>query len=605
MRAILRIVAGEGEPKVCEVRPEQPLTLGRGRGNQLVLHDEHASRSHAEIRCENGRWFILPYKTVNPTHVNGEPIYEKAALDDGQLIRIGNVAIQFDVEPKRNGVHAPLASSKATLPIDDSLGSNTPLCPDELTSLYQFMTHAVNAVDPRDLVMKGLQIIQPQISAKVVGFLSLDKENPLPKLVFPELEHVDVHLSRRLTQEAEQGQIVWLAAKEAPSSSDDNSLLAFTDAICIPLCAGETRLGALHAYKTGSAFQHRDVQFMEILARHLANSLHLLRVQRTLEAENSRLRVHSPTSEDLKGDSLAMKTLRMRIARLARIPSTVLIMGESGAGKELVALALHRQSQRHEGPLVCVNCAAIAKDLAESLLFGARKGAYTNSYRDSVGFFGQADEGTLFLDEVGELSQECQAKLLRVLEDSRIQPVGAESTTEVDVRIIAATNRDLAGLVATGALRPDLYYRLEGVQIQVPPLREHLEDIPQLALFFLEKLGKEWGRIGMTITDAALRRLQDYCWPGNVRQFRTVLANAIASAEGSVIQASDICLPTPNLVSEPPLKMEELEAWNVKRVLRQKQWNVTRAAKVLGVARETLNAMIKRHQIVKEGRDSE
>jgi two-component system response regulator HydG len=603
MRALLTVVAGEGEPKVSELRPGQAFSLGRNRGNQLVLHDQHASRKHAEIVHDKGRWLIRDNGTLNGTRVNGQVITgQTVVLDDGQLIEIGKTALQFILEPTSNGMPLPAAAKPAGVgPVDDSLGSKTLLCTDELTALCRFMAAAVKATEPRALIQTALEIIHVQIAASVTGFLSLDKEDPLPKIVLPKLARVDVHLSRRLTQEAEQcRRTVWLGASESPVSSEDNSLLAFTDAICIPLCAGASPLGAVHAYKLGPAFKQRDVQFMEVLAGHLTNSLHLLRVHRTLEAENSRLRVHSQAAEDLIGTTPVLCALRDRIKRLAQRPSTVLIVGESGAGKELVALALHRHSPRHEGPLVSVNCAAIVPNLLESELFGHRKGAFSGADRDRPGLFQLADEGTLFLDEVGELSMECQAKLLRVIEGKGFRPVGADVEIEVNVRILAATNRDLHKEVETGRFRKDLFFRLQGIEIQVPPLREHIEDIPELVEFFLNKFAVEWGR-RVKVTEATLRRLQEYSWPGNVRQLRAVLENAIASTEGDTLESNDIRLPTDSVIPESPsLNLEKLEAWAIRQALQQTHRNVTQAARVLGIARETLNTKMRKYEITRE-----
>src|SRR5439155_18042012 len=208
--------------------------------------------------------------------------------------------------------------------------------------------------------------------------------------------------------------------------------------------------------------------------------LEIHRHRRKLRAENDRLRSSAPVAEDLIGDSNALTTLRQLIGRASPQPFTVLIEGETGSGKELVALALHGHSPRKDGPMVVVNCAAIAPTLLEAELFGYRKGAFSGADRDYPGLFERADEGTLFLDEVGELSLECQAKLLRVIEGKSFRPLGTTSDIQADVRILAATNRDLEKEARAGKFRSDLLYRLKVVTIPVPPLRGHAEDIPQL-----------------------------------------------------------------------------------------------------------------------------
>jgi len=320
-------------------------------------------------------------------------------------------------------------------------------------------------------------------------------------------------------------------------------------------------------------------------------------VRRNLEAENSRLRSHSPIADELIGKGAAMQALRLKIQRLAPRPTTVLIVGESGAGKELVALALHEHSPRREAPLVSVNCAAMTPSLLESELFGHCRGAFSGADRDHAGYFQQADEGTLFLDGGGELSLECQAKLLRVIEGKGFRPVGAEAEIQADVRIIAATHRDLQLEVEAGRFRQDLYFRLQSVQIPAPALRDHIEDIPDLVDYFLERLGVEYGR-HVSLAAAALRRLQEYSWPGNVRQLRSVLEGAVALGDRDTLDAGDLMLPTGASAAEPvSLNLEDLEAWAIRKAVRQTRGNLTQAAGFLGVVRDTLASKMKKYGI--------
>jgi Nif-specific regulatory protein len=596
---------GNAEPRVCALDPDQPATLGRHRQNTVVLLDEHASRQHAEVFHENGCWFLRDFNPLNRTRIDGRPIAGVTRLTNGQTIHIGRTVLRFTLESATNG-ELPTGTQHhhGSAIASDLLDTNpTLLCPDELTVLCQFMATSVKQADPRALIALALETVHDQVEASVTGFLSLDREAPLPKMVLPHLDRVDVQLSRQLTREVvKQGRSVWRGS-QPDIAEDSESLLSFTDALCVPLLAGGTPLGALHVYKSACLFTERQVQFCQILGGHLANSLHLLRVHRTLEAENSRLRSHSSAAEELIGSSASLEALRQRITRLATGPSTILITGESGVGKELVALALHRQSPRREGPLVSVNCAAIAPSLVESELFGHRKGAFSGAERDRQGLFQQAEEGTLFLDEVGELSLEFQAKLLRVIETKRFRPVGAESELQVDVRILAATHRDLEREAAAGRFRQDLYYRLQGLQIAVPPLREHIDDIPELVEYFLQKLAMEWGR-RVQLAAAALDQLRNYNWPGNVRQLRSFLESAVALADKQVLDLQDLPLPHVAATGEPPsLKLDDLEAWGIKQALRRTGGNVTQAAKTLGIARDTLNAKIKKYEIKKPQED--
>jgi Nif-specific regulatory protein len=336
------------------------------------------------------------------------------------------------------------------------------------------------------------------------------------------------------------------------------------------------------------------------MAGFLSNSLARIRVRRALEAENSRLRAYVPVSEILIGDSPALKQLRQLIARVGPRPSTVLIQGESGAGKELVAQGLHRHSPRRDGPLVVINCAALAPTLLESELFGHVKGAFTGATCDRTGLFQQADEGTLFLDEIGELSAECQAKLLRVIEGKCFRAVGGVEDIQSDVRVIAATHRDLEQAVADGKFRQDLYFRLCVLRIRVPPLREHAEDIPALVEYFVGRLAAECGQ-AVRLTPAAVARLQAYSWPGNVRQLRAVLEHAVVMSETDTVDADDLSLPTPRLSDYPAtLNLEEVEEWAIRKALRQTGGKLEQTARLLGIVRETLAAKRKKYHIDKE-----
>jgi DNA-binding NtrC family response regulator len=464
------------------------------------------------------------------------------------------------------------------------------------------MQASLRETAPRTLVGRALTAILNQTGATAAGYLSFDQDDPLPKLVLPQLAQVDIHLSRQLTQRMlRENRIVWLGSEggDAPES-----VLSFKDAVCLPLLGPDMRpSGALHAYKAGRLFSEREIRFCEVLAGYLGSCLQVLRARRAVEAENSRLRVHGAGGDDeLIGDSPALQKLRQTVARVAPGPGNVLVVGESGVGKELVALALHRLSPRRDGPLVTVNCAAIPHTLLEAELFGHRKGTFTGADRDREGLFEQADEGTLFLDEIGELSPECQAKLLRVLEGKGFRPVGGSADVEVDVRIIAATNRDLEREVEGGRFREDLFYRLR-IPIRVPPLRDHAEDIPALVQHFLRKLVVEYRR-PVRLTEAALERLRGYSWPGNVRQLRSVLETAVAMSESDTIDAADLPLGPDRLEADeglPTLNLEALECDAVRQALRRTDGNKAQAARLLGIHRDTLQMKLKKYGIDRGG----
>jgi nitrogen regulation protein NR(I) len=320
----------------------------------------------------------------------------------------------------------------------------------------------------------------------------------------------------------------------------------------------------------------------------------------------------------LVGQSPAMRAIYEMVARVADSPSTVLITGESGTGKELIAHALHRGSSRRDKPLIKVNCAAIPKDLVESELFGYERGAFTGAVGSKPGRFELADGGTLFLDEIGEIPVEIQVKLLRALQESEFERVGGIKTLRVDVRLIAATNRDLKQLIAEGRFREDLYYRLAVVPIALPPLRERKEDIPLLVDHFIEKYDRRLGKRVVGIEPEALQILMSYTWPGNIRELENLMERSVLFADGPLIEASSLPDSLRERGGAPPIPIAavgplgaiaapsgasmkeivrqaqaELEKELIGRALAETGGNVTRAAKRLQISRKSLQVKMK------------
>jgi Nif-specific regulatory protein len=667
MRARLTLETGDCSPRTLDLLPGQPATLGRSRDNSLILRDDLASRMHCKVYFEDGRWILRDFG-LNGTKVGGSRISGSTPLNDGSVIQVGEVSLRFglmvmaDIDarpfsstsamnnpgsngnngaanctltpPPRRGLMENLPGTRSDsqnhgnliVPVDRRTPSETAgtrkitaaevmgadnsskLKVDELTALCRYMSAAVELTDPHELIRHALRAILYQTAAKLTGYLNLDPSDPTPRFILPEQANVDVHLSRHLTERVRAGRrIVWLHSDNATmndSKNNSDSLTAFRDAICLPLSANGETYAALHVYRTGAAFDERDVRYVEAVGGYLSRALDLHRNRRKLEAENNRLRASVPTADELIGDSTAMMTLRQQISRAAPQPFTVLIQGESGSGKELVAQALHRASLRSGGPLVVVNCAAIAPTLLEAELFGHKRGAFSGADRDHPGMFEQADEGTLFLDEVGELSLECQVKLLRIIEGKPFRPVGGTSDVKVDVRVIAATNRDLDKDAKTGRFRQDLLFRLKVIPLHVPALRDHAEDIPELARFFLERLSVTCRR-SLKLSPAAMKKLQAHAWPGNVRQLRAVLETAAVMGENDVLDAHDIPLSVvvePSAAHDlpPSLDIDDLETWAIRKAIVQTAGNVSRAAQVLGMSRDTLHTKLKKKAIDRE-----
>ena len=322
-----------------------------------------------------------------------------------------------------------------------------------------------------------------------------------------------------------------------------------------------------------------------------------------LVGENARLRQAAEDRYAMVGDSPALQVVRELIDKVGPTAARVLITGENGTGKELVARAIHAVSPRRDRPLIEVNCAAIPSELIESELFGHMKGSFTGAFADRAGKFEQADGGTLFLDEVGDMSLSAQAKLLRVLQEGVVTRIGGAKPIQVDVRVLAATNKDLEMEIAESRFREDLLYRLNVVPIDVPPLRERLEDVPALVAHFAEQLGASAGVPGKRFAEEAVRRLQTRPWPGNIRELRNAVERALILAPGKVVTAADVDRLLPADLG-PKQSLEnfrsEAEKGFLVQKLREHDWNITETAKSLQIPRSNLYKKIERYGLNRE-----
>ncbi|GAB4486510.1 MAG: sigma-54 dependent transcriptional regulator [Thermodesulfovibrionales bacterium] len=324
--------------------------------------------------------------------------------------------------------------------------------------------------------------------------------------------------------------------------------------------------------------------------------------KRALEAENRALRENLGRRHRMVGDSPRMVRLREQIGMAAASNSRVMIVGESGTGKELVARLLHEQGQRASGPFIELNCAAIPQELIESELFGHEKGSFTGAFERKKGKFELADKGTLFLDEIGDMSLATQAKVLKVIEGQEFQRVGGGTTIKVDVRIISATNKELADEVRKGTFREDLFFRLNVLPIRVPPLRERLEDIPALVNHFLEILAVEYGQQKKEMTEEALQALQKHHWPGNIRELKNLVERLVIMTPSRTIARSEIFTPATtreDYFAFATLKdaREAFERDFIRRKLEENGGNVSKTAEVIDVERSNLHRKIKAYDI--------
>jgi Nif-specific regulatory protein len=389
-------------------------------------------------------------------------------------------------------------------------------------------------------------------------------------------------------------------------------------ALCVPLTLGTKVIGVIYADsdRLSAAFARDDISIISAFATQAAIAVENAKLhgklalsQEDLARENLKLRQELSGKYEFSGiigKSKAMQEIFLMIQKVAPLTTTILIQGDTGTGKELVARAIHFNGPRRSRPLLTVNCGAMPRELLESELFGHKKGAFSGAISDKAGIFESANGGTIFLDEIGEMHLDLQVKLLRVLQEGMIRRVGENFDRKVDVRVIAATNRDLDEDVKAGVFRRDLYYRLRVVPITIPPLRARREDILPLTEHFLEKFEKKLGKDGIRISAEAMRLLLSNAWTGNVRELENSIERALALCGDSTLLTPE---HFPDVVPEPPggehveagksLKqmMKAVERRLIIEALEKSDWKITKAAKLLAVSRQHLHNMIRKHEI--------
>jgi Nif-specific regulatory protein len=406
---------------------------------------------------------------------------------------------------------------------------------------------------------------------------------------------------------------------------DSQGEIHATSVVCAPIRQDGHVAGLIHLYSTSPdrVPDPDDLEFALAVADNVALALKNLGVQQELSENLSltqdeiiQLRKQLGAHSEIIGSSRGILQVQQEVARAAPSRATVLIRGESGVGKELVARAVHYASPRKNGPFVCLNCAALSETLLESELFGHERGAFTGATERKIGKFETAHEGTLMLDEIGEMSPTIQAKFLRVLEGHPFERVGGSKQIKVDVRVISATNRDLEKAVAEGKFRRDLYFRLRVVEITVPPLRKRPEDLVELADHFLVEYVAETGRKIRGFTPEARAEMLRYRWPGNVRELKNVVERAVVLARGELVDVEDLKLSNLATASDSadlapiigisshyePLTLSELERRHILATLRNYDWNKSRTARTLGIERSTLDRKIRRYGLMPDGR---
>jgi DNA-binding NtrC family response regulator len=586
-----------------ELKKGERVFLGRDWQCRIVVNDVQCSRVHAEIFFEEDGWWVRDNQSSNGTYVNGQVI-DQARLVNGAELRIGGSVFVFSEQSK-----LPQSASEATtredtqktIILDHALkvsgGPDATLdflkghdWGKDFFFLFQLSVKLLSLVDPEQVIEVCVRRLSSRTNADIAGFLWLSDSGVLnPKFVLPTDRADELELDPDLTKR--------VVAEEHAIRAEYDTKLGVVDSICVPLILDDKVIAVLHLYRCKYKFPEGVFELAVAVASIMVRGLNTTNRYRSLAAEHSSLVQKSAAFDELLGQSPAMLELKSRISRVAKASGCVLVRGESGSGKELVARALHRSSPRANRPMLSVNCAAIPRDLMESQLFGHKKGAFTSADRDHIGWFQQADLGTLFLDEIGELTLEGQAKLLRTLEGHPFLPVGGTEEVKVDVRVICATNRDLKEFVSEKKFREDLFYRLTVYELYIPPLRDRGADIQHLINFFFDHFKNQHGKPQLKLSAAANARLLAYQWPGNVRQLRNMLDSAVVMAEGDEIELADLGIREPSQTEFETLRIEYWERKLIIDALQRTSNNMPKAAELLGISRATLYRKIDQYGI--------
>lgn len=603
---------------------KKTTTIGRGDAADIRVDDPNMSRLHAEfLLLKDSQTALVDLGSSNGTCVNDMPI-NRQFLMDGDEIQMGETLLTYSEgepvsadtcvysEPVSKAMRAPLG----TIP----LGHPTQIIPSgdvhnqmeslkeaylHLRSIYKILSDMNRARDLEDLHRKVGAAMLMSLGADRVAFFAFDtaRNNFTMQAasVLPALDAKEIAREHPISQEV------------LDCIRDDKESYLFTKddkpaALAAPIMLDKEIFGMIYADSpaSGHPLTKTDLDFVSTVALQMAPIVERLRQHRRLKDKTAQL-------ERVINENLAIvcrnpKMLEIMdvLNRMAEADSNVLIRGESGTGKELIARAIHAYSRRRDNPLICLNCASLPETLIESELFGYERGAFTGAVSRKLGRFELADGGTLFLDEIGDISLAAQAKILRVLQDGEIQRVGGTTTLKVNVRIIAATNKDLSQAIRDGAFREDLYYRLKVVEIDIPPLRERPEDIPILAEYFLKSLRAKTASRATRFSPEVLQIFQKYPWHGNVRELHNVVERALVFARGEEILPehlpAELRTPAGRMaedvkIEESPLTLFEMERRHILKTLDYAKGNKLKAAEMLGISRSTLYEKMKQYNL--------
>jgi len=670
--ARLVILRGPGQGRAFDVLGG--ASIGRLPSNSVQLAGDKISRRHAEIVRENNLYVITNLGSRNGVIVNGRKA-ERTVLRSGDRIEIGNALLLFELDDDQDELTrcvdgeasaeeaagdwvgaGKLSSGEPVLFAEDAAASaehfeksvdvdgqppgSAPSSPEELLARLRDANRKLKALhdvsdaihetfDLSKLLHRILDLVLDIFEAERAVVLLYDQADGVLRPAAARNRHkasarlavsqtVVDYVARRMRS------VISADALADPrfDPSDSIAMQNINSVMCVPLTSKGKSQGVLYVdTRHGAAaadgrrrFQQDHLRLLTIIARQAANAIDNARSYADLRQEREELKRQVTEKYRIVGDSPRLQAVLEEVRQVAHGDTTILICGETGSGKELIARAIHEESVRSNGPFVVVNCASIPEALLESELFGHEKGAFTGAVQSRMGKFEQANLGTLFLDEVGEISPALQTKLLRAVEQKEFDRVGGTHPVSVDVRIVAATNRDLAQMVKDGEFREDLYYRLAVVPLKLPPLRERREDIPVLAQHFLEMLARDMSRHAPALGEESLRLMLAYDWPGNIRELKNAMERAILLNRSGTIEPFDlppaILAPARGSSGEPasasggllPLAsaVAETERRAIVEALRQAGGVKLKAAELLGVSRPTLDKKLREYSLLKD-----
>lgn len=627
----LVIIEGPGLGSTYKIE-EDSITIGRDNANAVQLKDNQVSRCHAQVKKEDGRYVARDLGSKNGIFVNENRVQEKK-IDNGDTIRIGSVVMRFITENDPAYSTAVLESGEYEKPTIsatvfgdrlDLLQKHRVASPLDLEranrnliAIYE-MSRAASEAQSIDELMKVIVTNLRAVldSDRVYPILRDERGNgwrpwKLDDSKFDK-ELSSINVSRSIIdyviEKRESVLSCQAGSDERFNGSQSIASQGISTALCVPLSTTQKFFGVIYADRLGIAkdFTKDDLEMLTASANQLAPALSNLERIEAVHREKLNLEKELKAEYNIVGQSEAMNNVFEFIKKAAPTDAPVLILGASGTGKELVARGIHYHSARSSGPLEIVNCAAMTEQLVESELFGHMKGSFTGAHEDKPGRFELADGGTIFLDEIGELPEQSQAKILRVLEQGELRRVGGRVDKKVDVRVLAATNRNLDRELKEGKFRQDLFYRLNVLRIKLPLLKDRPGDIVILTKYFLELFCKKCGKELKTLAPDVAHLFETYHWPGNVREMRNIVERMVIMSPTKEISMDEVPYEilhggtgeTPGpMPAVDVCSLGDMERRHIVRVLKFTQGNKSEAANVLGIDRSTLYAKLKTYKI--------